>query len=889
MSNFAFLNNKDFLKHPSCAVLYEYARAAEASYFDHEKCALKVRFILEQFCIFVSELKNASYPEKIFMLGQYWGNKNQMEFLRIFGYENVTQIKRANTISRSFLHSMKTAREDIYPEMLESIYILLLWLYKELGFHTSLKYSDYSVKKISSDTTPFAEPAQDIFHSPENFTRNLKILFPNCNTDQLCSVTKQDNRYIITDISGSRTEKFIESEKYDYSQKEQSRLKKQLEQAGEQFEAAKNEFLEKQNSQEMLILELKAKIKELKRQTGLSGSGQEQNVLILQSRVEKRDKERPHMAETYKKSLRKLGNRYDDLQEKYEELIPLKEKKLQMQQQITDLIQEREYQEKIYADTQAKLLKEVSVMKKKLSLAQQDLLSMGTSAKESQKLIRQLQNRLSEKEKELLTAQSLAKKQFEKLQAETEETIQKYKDKANSLEIILTDVMAENARFREQTTDYRHVENVKNYLQLVNQGISQIEDGYALYRQNQNEQKLREYLWEVKTYYDDKIESLEKALKEKEEKLAQEQQKNSILFETIWEENTQIPKYKTRQDAKQEAEGQKNAQKKIRRKWPAALAASFLILFLTTLPLLLKYPEIFSAKNPEDDTPADHAVQNDQEDSEILTSHIPSNTSEDLVNAANAATEKSEPQENDESQEKIPTPEETGSHLEESQPEQTIPALSSDISSENSDDPEKRLADQLLEDAQKERERVEALPDTIAEISGVSQDLLDDMETMRGIFRDFFRVASPRYGEETEDFHSIGAYQMFGGTRTLYQIDSLKISKFVYCRESRTGFRLAVEPDAVSGDVSYHTSLEELENILGEADIQESNYYSFKPTDFSEDLTDGKYIVTTFDFDGNSDSQESSKFPLEQELKFVYNEERNEMLDYAYVFEHVGW
>lgn len=905
MSNFDFMNNKQFLAHPSCALLYKYAKCAEAAYSDHEKCALKVRFILEQFCIFVSELKGASYPERTSMLGQYWGAENEMEFLRTFGHENATLIKRANTISRSYLHSGNIAREDIYPEMLRSVYVLLLWLYKELGFRTPFRYCDYSIKRIPAGAASASEPSNDIHYSSEEQKKNLKKLFPNCNTDQLCSVVRKEDRYIITDISGRQTESLIQAEKYQNSEKERMLLKEQLEQAGKEFEAAKRDFLEAQSRQETLIQELKD--------------------------------DRALMAETHKESLQELGDRYNLLLEKYEELIPLKEKKLQMQQQIKDLIREREDQEKAFSDTHETLLGEIANLKKRLASAQQDLMSMGASARESQQLIRCLEEGLAEKEKELSAAQALAKKKLDALQAETLDTIQKYKDKANSLEIILSQIMEENTRFREMALDRHPAEEAGNYLQLVNQGISGIEEGYALYRQNPNEQQLREYLLKVKRHYENRIENLEKALKEKEEKLAEEQRRNNALFEALWEETersqiyekagnpAQMPERDGSSSGTQAGKGLRRKKKK-RHRWLMVFSASLLLLI--TLASLLRYWDRLSNRGAEDAQKADVASGRPAEGNalsgqsgngqevrlskrtdppEAMEASKPAEATEtskptDAADATTApgstdatknadTTKGTDLPDTTDAPQKTPMPKETdgpdktAAPFDGKTPDGAEPPEASGRPAGNDSGTQERHADQVLAQAHENLDWRLNLPGTVEEIPGVSQDLLDDMATMRKIYWDLRKVVKNGYGEDTEEYHSLGNYKMLGGTRTLYQIDSLKASKFAYCSDlmvSPHRFHLAVEPDAVISGISYDTPLAEVESVLGEAEIGTRGLYN-PPTDFSESLADGEYSVAVFYFNEDEDSEEA---PL-QAITFVYNEERDQILDYVYIYEHV--
>lgn len=202
--------------------------------------------------------------------------------------------------------------------------------------------------------------------------------------------------------------------------------------------------------------------------------------------------------------------------------------------------------------------------------------------------------------------------------------------------------------------------------------------------------------------------------------------------------------------------------------------------------------------------------------------------------------------------------------------------------SEQDKDSEQRRADQVLDAALKERERRDALPKLVEEIDGISQDLLDDMEMMRGAFEDFIQIAIN--SQDTEDYRLLARCEMFRGDQSIYQIDSLKAGKFAYGNRTSVyaaAYSFAVEPDAICADISYDTTLAELELILGDEWYEPySSGYPGKPTPFSEDITDENYRVIEFIY--------PLKWHFNQYIIFVYNEDLTEILDYVYVQEDVA-
>lgn len=540
MSNFTFMNNKQFLKHPACKRIYDYVILAEQAYqIDHEKCAIKVRFVLEQFCIFVSELKQAEYPFKISMLGNYWCRENKFVFIQAFGLQNFEYIKQANIISCSYLHSELVPREDIYPEMMENIFKLLLWLYKELGFVTNEKYSDYSVSRIPENKKTLSESSADIYYSSEEMLENLKKFYPNCNMDALCNVEKNGDRYNIKDLNGNVVAEFVTSEQYDSMEEEKEIIKMKLEEVSYDFKFAQSNFQTEQKEKNRRIKELNEKINLLFTQKEELSVHQKEELSVLQQQISEMERDKQKAVSEYKTIIRQLGEQYDILQEKYENLIPLEEQRKQLQKQVKILLNERKVLQDNFNQKEYILLEEISKTKVDLCKMEKNIEDMKISSTDSKELISDLKQKLLEKEKELKYTQNLSDRNYNQLQEETIKKIREYENKANDLEIIITYLMTENAKYKEMLSAQDKVAEAKQYLQIVNHGISQIKDGYMLYQRNANEETLRRYLLKVKNHYEAEIEGLKEDLQRKEEELEQEKLKNQKMMQDWWDDVSQ--------------------------------------------------------------------------------------------------------------------------------------------------------------------------------------------------------------------------------------------------------------------------------------------------------------------------------------------------------------
>lgn len=423
MSNFDFMNNEQFLSYPSCEALYELITLAEQNYYDnHRVCALYVRLTLEQFCIFASELKQVSYPAKVRMVGHYYCSENVLFFLKAVGVQNYECVKAANEIACSYMHIGDGPMEEHYSEMLEMIYKILLWLYKELGCETKNTYNDYSVSKIPHNSAPADDFEREVYHSPENMLEMLRSVYPDCNTDRLCNVEKVGESVVVKDLEGNTIDEFVPTEKY----------------------------------------------------------------------------------------------------------ADLEQELKNVQNDISQLLKDRKETALSFARKENELLSQIGEYKSEIAAIQHELDSMQVISEESDGLIQSLKQKLNDTEQELKSARSTAAATYKQLQEETADMIRTYENKANDLEIIVNNVMLENARFKEMLAGQDESGRAGGYLQIVNQGIIRMKQGYSLYQKKKDEELLRSYLLKVKHHYESEINELKDSLRRKEEELQREKRRSTV-------------------------------------------------------------------------------------------------------------------------------------------------------------------------------------------------------------------------------------------------------------------------------------------------------------------------------------------------------------------------
>ncbi len=794
MSNFTFMNNGKFLKHPACKRIYEYALLAEKAYWsDHEKCAIKVRFALEQFCIFGSELKQAEYPFKISMLGNYWCQENKFAFIQAFGMQNFEYIRQANKISCSYLHSDLVPREDIYPEMLENVYKILLWLYKELGFVTNEKYSDYNVSRIPENEIVPSENNTDIYYSSEEMLENFRKFYPNCNMDALCNVERQGDCYKVKDLEGHVVAEFVAREKYDSMEEEKEGIKKKLDEVSHDFKLTQNNFQVEQKLKNRRIKELNERITMLSAQKEALSVQQKEELEALQEQISGMEKDKQKAESEYKKTISQLGEKYDILQEKYEELIPLEEQRKQLQKQVKVLLTERKALQDSFNQKESILLEEISKAKTDLCIMQKNVEDMKLSSTDSKELISDLEQKLLEKERELKYTQNISARNYNQLQEETIKKIREYENKANDLEIIITYVMTENAKYKEMLAEHDKGEEAKQYLQIVNNGISQMKDGYMLYQRNANEETLRRYLLKVKNHYESEIEGLKEDLQRKEEELKQEKIKNQKMMQDWWDSAEQFT---------EEFPVEKKRKRKTGKKKIAMRAAILFTAFGVVMAGLLIVQKIQNDRLLETNS----AQIADEEIIQVSDESVEHQPETEEFTVEEYVTESEMLQE---ALEETVTVNEVMSEAEVTEVFSTEEVIAEEVS-EPTEEPDS--VPSKLEELLAKREWADSVPKALADIPGIDQSLVNFIESEMYInsFDDFY--ATLDYLGEAD------IYSVSNKNAKIYTVNGADWMQFCWrSSSSEPGILIMyMEPSVISSDFSRDTLMPEIVQMLGE-------------------------------------------------------------------------
>ena len=161
--------------------MYKCACMAEnAFHSNREICALYARRTLEIFCSFVSTLNGAAYPSppkyQTRTVGEYLCGINEPIFTWIVGQANFERIRSLNCTANSYIHAQSLRRDDSYPKLIENLYEVLLWLYKDqLKLETAAKSGGYSPAKVpKSGSMMFFGDDADFAPTPERTLKQLK-------------------------------------------------------------------------------------------------------------------------------------------------------------------------------------------------------------------------------------------------------------------------------------------------------------------------------------------------------------------------------------------------------------------------------------------------------------------------------------------------------------------------------------------------------------------------------------------------------------------------------------------------------------------------------------------------------------------------------------------
>lgn len=480
-SNFAFLNNDDFKQHPVCEAIYAYAVNSER-YFkkSDDLCALNARRFLEQYLRFVSELKEASYPENCFHIGSYYSYKNEPEFLRVFGSDNGKRIKDINKASKPYLHTDLPKYEVLFKSVVNNIFDLCIWLYRQLFPGRRIRQT-YNEKYTNVD---------DVFEIDVNYSsisneakhKSIKKLYPECDTDKLYQVERINGDLYIRDLNG----KLIES----------TPGKGRIKVSEEKIEVLKTE-----------LNKIKAEYK------------------TLDEKIQQYEQEGISVEE-YKKKLERLSEKYSELDELYQNSLSETQQHQECLEQMDKLLSSKEQIIKDYSDKQNRLLGDIRNAENKLSKqaeeirkANEQLASMNIRVDESDAIAQDMKRQLEEKEQELLRSKQAAEATLEVLKKDHKRTMSEYEKKITDIEMKMADVAAENYRYKEQLARMDSTKEVENYLLVLDQEMLSVQNGYQLYAQSKSERELRSYLLKVKNHYEGQINALNQALREKDEEL----------------------------------------------------------------------------------------------------------------------------------------------------------------------------------------------------------------------------------------------------------------------------------------------------------------------------------------------------------------------------------
>ena len=828
MSNFLFVNDQAFLSYPSCKKLYDYAMQVENNYYaDHMKTALYARFFLEQFCIFVSEVKNAKYPGKRVMMGDYWSNDNFFEFLRVFGKGNIDIIKELNQMSCSYVHSCLEDREDLYPKVVQQIYALLLWLYKDLGLKTSMTYADYSVDKIPEFNSALVFPG-GIYFSTEQMRGKLKKFFPNSNTADEYRIEKSGDRYIIRDKKNQIIDTLILPTYEKVSDETVLKMQENLEEKAKEIEALRAKSLTEKKKYE-------EQIEALKDELAASVMKGNSSIDLLKNQLAQLEEKSLQREKQYKDAIVDLQKEYSSLYEKNEHLMSEQQKREELQQEIRKLVKERKDLQQEFSVTQDKLLAEIEYMQNKLSGTKDALVKVNASVSERDVIIMQLQNELREKEILLMNIQNEAVLMFDKLQGETNELTKKYDFKVSNLEILLTEIKEENQRYKEYLNEINRNQEVKHSLRIVKCGIMRLDEGYHLYRVNASEQKLRELLLQVKNYYESQINELKEKLDEKEQELDEIKKRKEKVVENIPKDNPTVDK-----TPRQHSSFNKTA-----------------LIFLLLAIVLFGYSAFLLGKlNSNSNESGENSVSDKQE---IGASQPPQSGNTEFLLPVET--------ESDTSSEKQPSmPEETevaiatGTELPVASETELPEPSETEITSEEMADTTVVAEEDIWEEIRDERVIV---PDSVFTIPNVNQEMLNELlsintNDIRSIVLNQNTTKESEYYLGTVKVPSIAAGKFHSVTdAALYRNEEHKFVKFAY-DASNSYFIVvyAVAVDALCSDIGYDSTVEDIKKILGD------NYYigyPSIPTRFETStaekcytfyLTDGDSINFRFDEDG---------------------------------------
>ena len=509
VSNFDFLGRSDFIKFPSCRVLYENARLAESMYYsDHEKCAVQVRFVLEQFCILVGELKHAVFPDAVFAMECYWNPQNIREFTGCLGDRNVTLLKEAYRISDSFLQSDLPTREDIYPEMLRNVYILLLWLFRELGLETTLSEKNYRVGQIPRDSaTELVTP--HILYSSAQDLAELKHYFPKCNTGKVNGTWQFQTAEATTEKNGEED------------------LRKQMQEVKRQFDFKTREYIQNRSACD-------SKISALEKQIANVGQVNTEHGQTLNQEISGIKKEKAEATQKYRGELAAIGSQFDVLKDRYEAIRSTEIRQKEMQQQMKSALTQRAGMKEEFEGQQKKLLEKVQHTEDYLKDICQKADLPDTLMQAEELVAGRFVKEITQKRNLIKRGITQAQQEYTETQKRSAEVISQYQNRINKMEIILMQIQADNMRYQEFLVKLDSHEEIKEYLEIIVEGIKGIDTANAIFQNTPSAQEWTKNLLKVKEQYEKCLREFHDKLRERKREAAWEKKRYEDLLNSLY-------------------------------------------------------------------------------------------------------------------------------------------------------------------------------------------------------------------------------------------------------------------------------------------------------------------------------------------------------------------
>ncbi len=159
------------------------------------------------------------------------------------------------------------------------------------------------------------------------------------------------------------------------------------------------------------------------------------------------------------------------------------------------------------------------LLEDKLSAANNTISNMQSALDDSNGMAADMQEMLDAKEQELIEAKRESRDEYNQLKDRDKEIIKHFDERFNSLEMKLAQIAEENVYYRKKLESLDKTEEVKDFLLVINESIAGVNKGYSIYAGNKNEQELRSWLYKVKKYYEDQLEELREALRDRDNKL----------------------------------------------------------------------------------------------------------------------------------------------------------------------------------------------------------------------------------------------------------------------------------------------------------------------------------------------------------------------------------